>query len=58
MKVLHILKTDPDDMTTALFSPLTKAPGQTSTIVRLDDSTDYDALVDLIFAHDKVVSWW
>lgn len=58
MKILHILKTDPDDDTSALVSALGMAHGQESTVVRLDDSTDYEQLIDLIFDHHKIITWW
>jgi len=58
MKTLHILKTEPDDDTMALVSALSMPNDQESTVVRLDDSTDYEELIDLIFEHDRVISWW
>lgn len=58
MKTLHILKTEPDDNTNALISELGMPHGQESTVIRLDDSTDYEELIDIIFEHDKVITWW
>ncbi|MBW1900285.1 MAG: hypothetical protein JRJ20_01485 [Deltaproteobacteria bacterium] len=58
MKILHILKTDLDDITNALLSALGTTHGQESTVIRLDDSTDYEKLIDIIFDHDKVITWW
>ena len=46
MKVLHILKTEPDDRTKALILALGMPQEQASTVIRLDDSTDYEELID------------
>lgn len=56
MKTLHILKTDPDDTTMALIEAL-EEDGDAK-LVMLDDSTDYEGLIDLIFEYDRVISWW
>jgi hypothetical protein len=58
MKTLHILKSEPDDSTNALISALGTPHGQASTVIRLDDSTDYEELIDIIFEHDRVITWW
>ena len=60
MKTLHILKTTPDDDTTnALMSMLVNSEGEESTIFRLyEEPANYEELLDLIFEHDKVISWW
>ena len=58
MKILHILKTEPDDVTKALVSSLSKPHGGEATAVKLNDSTDYEELIDLNFEHDKVISRW
>lgn len=58
MKVLHILKTEPDDVTKSLLSTLSTPLGKEATLIRLNDSTDYEELIDLIFGHDKVICWW
>jgi hypothetical protein len=58
MKILHILKTEPDDETRALVSAFGMTDGRESIVIRLDDSTDYEQLIDLIFEHDKVITWW
>ncbi len=31
---------------------------ETSVVVLYETETDWDALVDDIFAHDKVICWW
>ena len=58
MKTLHILKTMPDDDTNALMAMLVSSEGE-ATIFRLyEELADYEELLDLIFEHDKVISWW
>lgn len=58
MKTLHILKTEPDDETKALLSALSRSHGKEVTVIKLDDSTDYEEFIDLIFKHDRAISWW
>jgi hypothetical protein len=58
MKTLHILKTGPDELTTSLISVLGNPQPTEHTVIRLNDSTDYEALIEAIFAHDKVITWW
>lgn len=58
MRILHILKSEPDDDTRALLSAFGTSHEQESLVVRLDDSTDYEDLIDLIFEYDKVITWW
>lgn len=59
MNVLHILKTETDNNTKALMSALNKSEGVKSTEFMLyDEQADFEKLIDLIFAHDKIISWW
>ena len=59
MKTLHILKTTPDDDTNALMAMLVSSEEEGATIFRLyEEPADYEELLDLIFEHDKVISWW
>ncbi len=58
MAVLHILKTTPDDVTRMLMESLVASSDQESTTIEIGEATDYEELIDLIFAHDKVVCWW
>ncbi len=57
MKTLHILKTRPDDETNSLMTMLI-SPGETTIFRLYEEPADYDELLDLIFEHDKVISWW
>lgn len=56
MNTLHILKTLPDSTTMSLITAL--GGNKDATLVKIDDSTDYERLIDLIFEHDQVISWW
>ena len=57
MKLLHILKSPPDERTRTLMDIISQ--GEEMTEVNLnDEATDYGKLVDLIFENDKVITWW
>jgi len=57
MKILHILKTEPDNNTKVLMDSISQ--GEETTVFKLyDEDADYEKLVDLIFEYDKTVSWW
>ena len=59
MNVLHILKTETDNNTKTLMSAFNKSEGGQSTEFMLyDEQADYEKLIDLIFEHDKIISWW
>jgi hypothetical protein len=59
MKTLHILKTQPDNNTRTLMSAFDGSQGGEATIFELyDEQADCDKLIDLIFEHDKIISWW
>ena len=57
MKLLHILKSAPDESTRILLDTVSK--GEETTEIRIyDETTDYGELIDLIFEHEKVITWW
>jgi len=57
MKMLHILKSEPDHNTTALMDILSE--GKEKTVFPLyGGDADYEKLIDLIFENDEVISWW
>ena len=59
MKILHILKTEPDNTTKALISAFGDSQDEEETVFKLyDEQADCEKLIDLIFEHDKVISWW
>jgi hypothetical protein len=57
MRLLHILKSVPDERTRTLIDIISQ--GEEATEVGLnDEATDYGKVVDLIFEHEKVITWW
>jgi len=57
MRILHIYKTEPDDTTKTLVNILSEGEEVTEFDL-FKGSVDYGELLDLIFEHDKVVTWW
>jgi len=57
MKTLHIYKSEPDPISKTLVHILSE--GNQVTEIRLyEGQPDYERLIDLIFDHEKVISWW
>jgi len=59
MKILHIYKSEPDDVTKTLVGILSEGKEKTE-FPLFQGEPDYGQLIDLIFEHDhdKVISWW
>jgi len=57
MKILHILRTEPDETVKEIVASTTN--GDQSTAVQLyKGDIDWSRLVDDIFSHDKIICWW
>jgi hypothetical protein len=56
MKVLHILKTEPDETVEELLAAF--ADDEATTVPLFEGDVDWADLVDEIFASDKVICWW
>jgi len=56
MSTLHILRSEPDEQVLELIREVT--PGELETCALYGESTNYDDLVEEIFSHDHVISWW
>jgi hypothetical protein len=57
MKVLHLVKTEPDGKIVQMLEAL--AEGQDATRVDLWQAVvDYDHLLAQIFESERVISWW
>ena len=57
MKILHILRSRPDELVRRLVQGLSQGAGATE--VRLfEGPVDYAKLVASIFDSDKVICWW
>ena len=57
MRVLHVLKNEPDETVEKLINELSE--DDESTVMPLfNRDVDWLRLVDDIFAHDQVICWW
>jgi len=57
MKILHILRSEPDDLVRLFIQGTSR--GQSAKEVPLHRGpVDYDQLVRDIFQSDKVICWW
>lgn len=57
MKVLHILRSEPDDTVRQLIRDV--GAGENNTVFPLHRGpVNYDALVREIFEAERVISWW
>ena len=57
MKILHILRSEPEDLTRRLVKGVSQ--GESSTEVPLyKGQVDYAKLVAAIYDSDRVICWW
>jgi len=57
MKVLHILRSEPDEVVKNLIK--TSSEGNEAQQFELyKEDVDYDTLIELVFEYDKVICWW
>ena len=57
MKILHVLKSEPEESTSRLIDMVSE--GAEVTVFPLyQGEPDYDSLVELLFEHDQVITWW
>ena len=57
MKILHILRTEPDDTIKSIASSATNGD-ESNTAELYKGEIDWSRLVDDIFSHDKIICWW
>jgi hypothetical protein len=57
MKILHILRSEPDALSRRLIDGISRAGGA-SEVSLYGGRVDYDRLVRDIFESDRVVCWW
>jgi hypothetical protein len=57
MKILHILRTEPDETVKEMVA-LTTNGDQSKTAELFKGDIDWSQLVDDIFSHDKIICWW
>ena len=57
MKILHILRSEPDETVEKLTAALSM--DESAAVVMLYEApVDWEALVDKIFENDRVICWW
>jgi hypothetical protein len=56
MTLLNIVKTQPDETTKRLIAGMSQ--DKECTRYNLYEEQDYDKLLELIFSHDEIISWW
>ena len=57
MKVLHVLKSEPDETTKRLKSAFAESD-EVQEFEMYKGDVDYDKLIALVFDSDKVICWW
>ena len=57
MRVLHILRSEPDETVEKLIRALSDEEGVTAEAL-YQDYVDWSRLLDDIFAYDKIICWW
>ncbi len=57
MKILHIQKSEPDEIVTELMKPISEG-NDVQQFELYKGDVDYDKLIELVFGHDKVICWW
>ena len=57
MKILHVLKSEPDETVKTLMGSFAES-GDVQEFDLYKGDVDYDKLIELVFDSDKVVSWW
>ena len=56
MKILHILNDVPSDLSRQIID-FQSAENEVKIVELFDENKSYEAIVDDIFAYDRVVSW-
>jgi hypothetical protein len=57
MKLLHVLKSEPDEIIKTFMQPLSEG-NEVQQFDLYKGEVDYDKLVEQVFEHDKVICWW
>lgn len=57
MDILHIFKTKPDQLTEHFANKLSENKKAT-TIHLFSEDIDWGRVVDSIFSHKKIITWW
>ena len=58
-KILHILKTEPDDTQRTLMEALSSGRESLEfSLYNKETDVDYENLIDLIFEYEQTITWW
>ena len=57
MKILHILKSEPDETINRLMASFSE-DDEIQYFELFSEDVDYDKLIKLVFMSDKVICWW
>jgi hypothetical protein len=57
MTILHLLRSDPDDLTRAFIDEVSENK-ESKEICLYREPVDYDNLIQDIFESDQMISWW
>ena len=57
MKILHILRSEPDEVVKTLIKASSEGLEAKQFELYRED-VDYDTLIELVFEYDKVICWW
>ncbi len=57
MKVLHVLRSEPDEITRGLIEGMSRV-GDSKQVALYEGPVDYARLVQDIFQSEKVICWW
>ena len=58
MKILHLLRNEPDETVERLIDAMGDEGDQTTVKSLFTNHIDWHRLVDDIFSHEKVICWW
>ena len=57
MKILHVLKSEPDEIIKTLMGSFAES-SEVQEFEMYKGDVDYDKLIKLVFDSDKVICWW
>jgi hypothetical protein len=57
MKLLHILRSEPNEMTRFIIDQMSRGEAKSETPL-YSGPVNYDKLVEEIFRSDRVICWW
>ena len=58
MKILHILKSEPDETIEQFIQKLSDEEDETTVKPLFQGNIDWHRLLDDIFSHERVICWW